>query len=372
MHYKIKRLDNGKYWTRLSLTDRDGNRHQPSKTADTQRELKRWATDMIRKNEDGLLGKKTGKTVREVADEYLHVQVGILKERTLHTRYYAFELFNKTFGKRNFDTLTRRELTAWGDRMGREREIKTSSRNALSRHINALMTYAYENGYLFDKDVRIQMRREHTDQEKTLWTAEDVRQFEAIYKDDPAAKLYIVVAHTGLRSNEARSLGWEHIDFKNGLIRVERQALLSRKAGRKKWTTLKSGLSRIIPMSNHLRKILERWRFEQRTWLHEHGAENEQDLVFTRANGQFIYDDYAMKPFQELSERAGLPVITLHTLRHTYATLLIQQGLPLPGIQAMLGHTSLETTVKHYIHVTDEMKDRARIILDELYSDKKA
>lgn len=372
MHYTIKKLDSGKYWTRLSLTDRDGNRHQPSKTKDTQRELKKWAQDMIRKNEDGLLGKQTGKAVQDVVNEYLRVQIGILKERTIHNRHYAFERFTAIFGKRSFDTLTRRELTAWADRIARERGLKTSSRNALSRHVNALLTYAYENGYILDKEARILIRREHTEREKVLWTVEHIQQFEAAYKDHPVAKLYIIVAHTGLRSNEARSLGWEHIDFKNGLIRVERQARQSMKAGRKTWTTLKSGHARIIPMSNHLRKILERWRFEQRTWLHENGADNLQDLVFTREDGQFIYDHFAMTPFQDLSEQAGLPVITLHTLRHTYATLLIQQGLPLPGIQAMLGHSSLATTVKHYIHVTDEMKDRARVILDDLYPDKNA
>lgn len=372
MHYTIKKLDNGKYWTRLSLTDRDGNRHQPSKTADTQRELKRWATDMIHKNEDGLLGKKTGKTVHEVADEYLQVQVGILKERTLSNRHYAFDTFGKTFGKRAFDTLTRRELTAWADRIARERELKASSRNALSRHINALLTYAYENGYILDKEARIQIRREQTEREKVLWTVEHIQQFEAAYKDLPVAKLYIIVAHTGLRSNEVRSLGWEHIDFKNGLIRVERQARESMKAGRKTWTTLKSGHSRVIPMSGHLQKLLERWRFEQRTWLHENGADNLQDLVVTRADGRFIYDCHIVVPFKEMARQANLPVITLHTLRHTYATLLIQQGLPLTGIQNLLGHRSLATTVKHYLHVTDETRDRARHLLNDMYTDKNA
>ncbi|WP_026830796.1 tyrosine-type recombinase/integrase [Exiguobacterium antarcticum] len=372
MHYTIKKLDNGKYWTRLSLTDRDGNRHQPSKTKDTQRELKRWATDMIRKNEDGALGKKTGKTVQEVADEYLQAQVGILKERTIYHRHYALDIFNKTFGKRVFDTLTRRELTAWADRTGRERGLKTSSRNSLSRHINSMFTYAYENRYILDKEARIQMRREQVEREKTLWTVEHIQRFEAIHKDDPTAKMYIIVAHTGMRSNEIRSLGWEHVDFKNGLIHIERQAAQSMTAGRKNWTTLKSGRGRVIPMSQHLRKMLERWRFEQRAWLHEHGAENVQDLVVTREDGCYIYDCRVMRPFHEKAAQAGLPSITLHTLRHTYATLLIQQGLPLTGIQNLLGHGSLTTTVKYYLHVTDEIKDRARVILDDLYSDKNA
>lgn len=371
MHYTIKKLDNGKYWTRLSLTDKDGVRHQPSKTKDTQRELKKWAQDMIRKNEDGLLGKKSG-SIESVASEYLEVQVGVLKERTLYNRYYAFKIFAGAFARRKFDTLTRQELTAWADRFAREKGLKTSSRNALARNINSLLKYAYEHGYIHDKEARIQIRREHKEREKTLWTIEDIRHFETVYKDDPLAKMYIIVAHTGMRSNEVRSLGWEHIDFKNGLIRVERQAAQSMKAGRKTWTTLKSGHSRVVPMSDHLRKFLERWRFEQRAWLHEHGTENLQDLVVTREDGRFIYDCHSVLPFQAMARQADLSVITLHTLRHTYATLLIQQGLPLTGIQDLLGHRSLATTVKHYLHVTDEMRDRARHLLDDMYTDKNA
>ncbi|KTR27937.1 hypothetical protein RSA11_04575 [Exiguobacterium indicum] len=371
MHYTIKKLDNGKYWTRLSLTDKDGVRHQPSKTKDTQRELKKWAQDMIRKNEDGLLGKKNG-SIELVIAEYFEAQEGILKESTLYTRRYAFRTFSDAFARRSFDSLTRKELTTWADRSARERGLKTNTRNNLARNINALLKYAQEQGYLHDKDVRIDLRRVNKEREKTLWTIEDIQHFETVYKDDPAAKMYIIVAHTGMRSNEVRSLGWEHIDFKNGLIRIERQATQSKKAGRKTWTTLKSGHSRVVPMSDHLRKFLERWRFEQRAWLHEYGGQNEQDLVVTLKYGSYIYDKMTTYPFREMARRANLPEITLHTLRHTYATLLIQQGLPLTGIQNLLGHRSLATTVENYLHVTDEMKDRARSLLDDMFADKNA
>lgn len=370
MHYTIKKLDNGKYWTRLSLTDRDGNRHQPSKTADTQRELKRWAQDMIRKNEDGLLGKKTGKTVEHVVQEYFEEKQGILKEMTLQTRRYALGPFLAAFKGRLTSSLTQRELTSWIDRHSRERGIKPVSRNMVARHLNAVLVYAFEAGYLRDKDVRVKMLKTARNRDKVLWTIDHIKHFEELYATEPKAKLFILLAHTGLRSNEARSLAWEHIDFKNGVIHVKRQAMYSGVAGRKKWTTLKSGNSRTVPISNHLRKVLERWRFEQRTYLHEHGADNVQDLVFTTPAGYYLYDRVALNTFYALTEETDLPPATPHTLRHTYATLLIQQGLPLTGIQSILGHADLSTTVQTYLHITDEMKDRARHLLDDMYDEK--
>ncbi|KOP29520.1 hypothetical protein ADM98_11680 [Exiguobacterium sp. BMC-KP] len=370
MNYKIIKLDNGKYWTRLSLTDRNGVRHQPSKTADTQREIKRWAQDMIRKNEDGLIGKKTGLDLEALTSEYLVEKQGILKEMTLYARRVSLGPFLRVFGSRKVSSLNKREITSWLDRHARERQLKANSRNSIARHINSLLSYSYEAGYHSDKELRIAMLRSPKERERVLWTIEHIKLFEELYWFEPRAKLYILLAHTGLRSNEARSLGWEHIDFKNGTIRVERQALMSAQAGIKRWTTLKSGNARVVPMSRHLRTFLERWRFEQMTWLNESGHENVQDLVFTSENGKYIYDKLTMPHFRLLAKSAGLPVITLHTLRHTYATLLIQQGLPLTGIQAILGHADLSTTVQTYLHVTDEMKDRARDLLDEMYEEK--
>lgn len=372
MHYSIKRLDNGKYWTRLSLVDKDGKRHQPSATRNTQRELKKWATEMARKNEDGLLGKRSGVQVASLVTEYLERQVGILKEQTLYIRKYELARLVQQFGRRDIRSLTKKELTDWTDQLALVRGIKTSSRNAGARHINAFLRFAREQEYLTDPDVRIPMRREYKEREKTLWSIEDIKTFEAICKDEPDAKLYIALIHTGMRSNEARSLGWEQVDFQHNVIRIERQARQPYKAGIKHWASVKTGESRVIPMSQHLRKILERWRFEQRAWLHGHGASNEQDLVFTLANGLFIYDAQSMIPFKRYLAGTDLPMITLHTLRHTYATLLIQQGLPLTGVQAMLGHANLSTTVGQYLHVTDEMKDRARTLLDTMYDDKNA
>ena len=370
MHYTIKKLDNGKYWTRLSLTDRDGNRHQPSKTADTQRELKRWATELIRKNEDGTLGKKTGKNVEDLITEYTEVKAGILKESTLYGRRYALATFAQAFKGRKISSLNRREINAWLDRHARERNLKPASRNSIGASINALLVYSYESGYLFDKDIRIKMQKNTRKTNRKLWTIEQIKLFEELYWFDPRAKLFLLLAHTGLRSNEARSLGWEHVDFKNGRIHVERQAVMPTQSGVKRWTSLKSGNTRVIPMGKQLRKLLERWRFEQRSWLHENGADNVQDLVITGPSGEYLYSNRAMNDFRLLIRAADLPPITLHTLRHTYATLLIQQGLPLPGIQSLLGHADLSTTVQTYLHVTDEMQDRARILLDDMYNEK--
>lgn len=372
MNYKIIKLDNGKYWTRLSLVAKDGSRYQPSKTARTQGELKRWAMDEIRKNEEGLTGRAKKIRVADVVTEYMAKHATLLKDMTLHVRHYELLRLTQHFGTRDISKLTRKELIEWTDQMAAMRGIKTSSRNAGARHINALLKYAREQDYISDRELRIPMRREYKEREKTLWTLEHIKQFEERYKDEPEAKLYLTLIYTGMRSNEARSLGWGQVDFKDNVIHVERQAHQPYKAGRKTWATVKTGESRVVPMSNRLRKILERWRFEQRTWLHAHGADNEQDLVFTLANGQYIYDAYATRTFKRLLEDTDLPSITSHTLRHTYATLLIQEGLPLTGVQAMLGHANLSTTVQTYLHVTDEMKDRTRTLLDAMYDDKNA
>jgi integrase len=65
---------------------------------------------------------------------------------------------------------------------------------------------------------------------------------------------------------------------------------------------------------------------------------------------------------------AGLPAeVRFHDLRHTAATLAIKQGIPVPTVSKMLGHSDPAMTLRRYAHVLDEMRDDAARAMDELF-----
>ena len=71
----------------------------------------------------------------------------------------------------------------------------------------------------------------------------------------------------------------------------------------------------------------------------------------------------------KLCTRQGLPHISVHSLRHQYATILLEQGYSLPVISAVLGHSSIHTTFEFYAEIMDET-DEIKVFMNELYSSK--
>jgi integrase len=84
----------------------------------------------------------------------------------------------------------------------------------------------------------------------------------------------------------------------------------------------------------------------------------ETGLVFTRENGQVLHPEHVTKRFARLVRDAGLPPITLHGVRHSYATAALAAGEPLKVVSERLGHASTSITANLYQHVLPSMDER--------------
>ena len=96
-------------------------------------------------------------------------------------------------------------------------------------------------------------------------------------------------------------------------------------------------------------------------------AWQDNDLVFVNSIGQPIEAQHLVRrSFYPLLERAQLPRIRFHDLRHTAATLLLGQGVHPKIVSEMLGHSQIAVTLDLYSHVTPTMHEQAAQALDEL------
>jgi integrase len=89
------------------------------------------------------------------------------------------------------------------------------------------------------------------------------------------------------------------------------------------------------------------------------GYWRDPDLVFTTADGGPIAPRNLIRRFKELIERADVPKIRFHDLRHCHATLLLQEGLPAKVVSERLGHASIAITLDTYSHVLPNMQEQA-------------
>jgi integrase len=178
--------------------------------------------------------------------------------------------------------------------------------------------------------------------------------------------LYVLAVHTGLRQGELLGLRWEDVDLKNGLVRVKRT--LTRRKGRlllgepktkRSRRTVRLTESAVEALIEHLARQME--QMERLGDLYE-----GQGLVFATQRSTLVNPTNLRKrSFAPLLERAGLPAIRFHDLRHTCATLLLSRNVNPKIVSEMLGHASIAITLDTYSHVLPDMQDSAVRALED-------
>ena len=181
---------------------------------------------------------------------------------------------------------------------------------------------------------------------KTL-PAEQLGAFLREAKESGVYELYYLDLATGLRRGELLGLKWEDIDLQNGIIHVRRQ--VARVDGEVKELPLKTKNSyRNISISQDAVAMLT-----------EMEAHRSSDYVFPSSTGGPISPDSVNNMLHRVLKRAGLPSIRFHDLRHTFATLALQNGVDIKTVSGMLGHFSAGFTLDTYAHVTTSAQKEA-------------
>lgn len=145
---------------------------------------------------------------------------------------------------------------------------------------------------------------------------------------DYLKNIYTTAFYTGMRLGELLNMKWSWIDFDQNIIKVQ---------GSDTFTT-KNKKDRIIPISSTLR-ILFTTQFPKVIDL------NRNDFIFTRGNGIKLNEEFISKQFKKTVRNSGLDdKIHFHTLRHSFASMLVQRGVSLYVVKELLGHEDLSTT----------------------------
>ena len=174
---------------------------------------------------------------------------------------------------------------------------------------------------------------------KTL-TQEQLSAFLQEAKATGVYEMYYIELATGLRRGELLGLKWKDVDFANGTIRVQRQ--VARINGEIVEAPLKTKNSyRTVTIGPDAVGILK-----------EQKEKTEDEYVFPSPNGGPISPDSVNHMLQRVLRRAGLPQVRFHDLRHTFATLALQNGVDIKTVSGMLGHYSAGFTLDTYTHVT--------------------
>jgi integrase len=169
----------------------------------------------------------------------------------------------------------------------------------------------------------------------------------------------VVVAATGCRRGEVLALRWS--DIVDGRATISRSMTQTR--GVVGFKSTKTEQPRVVSLRDtEALPALEEHRKQQDEFRAQFGADYQADLdlIFANPNGSPLRPDSVSAAVSLLFRRQKLPKgASLHSLRHTHTSILIDRGVPLAAISARLGHSSIRTTQEIYAHMIHGQDDEA-------------
>jgi integrase len=174
--------------------------------------------------------------------------------------------------------------------------------------------------------------------------------------------LWIFLLLTGCRRAEALAIKWSSIDWERATVSISQAVTYVRtkeslglqaglRVGQLKTRSSRRVISLNADVLNALRQHQERQLFQ---WQGIEGWQ-DNDLVFCNETGGYMNPDSATQAFRRALSRAGIEGVTLHSLRHTFSTLLFRQGVHLKAVSSMLGHSDIGTTANTYTDVIQDV-----------------
>jgi integrase len=187
---------------------------------------------------------------------------------------------------------------------------------------------------------------------------EQARRFLEACRGERLEALFVLAVHTGMRQGELLGLKWEDVDLEAGTLQVQR-ALAQTNDGPVLAAPKSAKSRRRIKLTGASVEALKRHRAAQNAErLRLGGIWEDRSLVFPNRTGGFL-SPYLLTdgPLKRPLERAGLPPIRFHDLRHTCATILLSRGVHAKLVQELLGHATISITLDTYSHVLPGMDD---------------
>jgi integrase len=343
----------------LDFYDQHGKRQRismPEGTTKTQaKEELRAIEEMVSKG--AFLPVKRTPLFFEVAKDWLDYKKPRIRETTWevyegHVRNHFQEL--DTFKINRITIATIEQFIT--DRQAKGMNIGTLRKILVS--LGQILSYAVKHKYIDFNPLREAERpREQAngndEEEKiNILNPEQIKVFLDSVMDQKYRTLFLMAIMTGARQGELLGLKWGDIDWEN------KQVFIQRTFNKGRFFNPKTkGSRRKIDLAPALVQELKKWRLAC--------PANDLDLVFpNRASEALNYSNMVQRHFLPALRAANLPRIRFHDLRHTYASLLIEQGENVKYVQTQLGHSSPTVTLNVYAHLMKPTNQEAACRLE--------
>lgn len=341
--------------------DREGNRVRKYRTFDTKRDATRAFNEHKVKMDKGTQVLPSEYTFAQWLDYwYKDIILPQIEETTAYGYRGMIENYLKPqLGEIRLQKLTARDIQQYYTWLMDEKEL---SPNTVIKHHNLLtntLNAAERQEYITKNPMRAVSPPKKRQREAKFYTPE---QLGILLDKAVGTRLELPVficAYLGLRRGELCGLRWSDVDLEHKTITIENTRTQAGKKEIEKGTKTASS-TRTLYLPDTLCDMLKAAKEHQQACRAEYkNAYDDNDYVVVMEDGRPFRPNYLSELFSKFLADNDLPKIVLHELRHTFASLSNQAGIPAYNIGKALGHSTPATTQKIYTHLLDQTHTQA-------------
>lgn len=244
-------------------------------------------------------------------------------------------------------------------------------------HYHALLRRAFQQAFKeeridanpFDRVGRPKKNKFHGEN----YTQEELLTLLHLARGDVIYPAILLAGAMGLRRSEALGVRWSRIDWEKRTVLLDTKIVEYRENGKKKVEPVEEmknkSSRRTLPLPDPVVEMLQVQKDHREVYRKMfQGSYSTQYLDYVCVNqlGELLRPSYVTDHFRELLEKYGLRHIRFHDLRHTFASLLINQDVPLINVSNFLGHSDLSTTANIYAHLDKASKQASAAVISDI------
>lgn len=231
--------------------------------------------------------------------------------------------------------------------------LSTKTQKCYLGFVSDIFNYAITCNIVSSNPCRYVKTIKTEPRERVVFTLEESQEFiEKLQSAEPRYRaMFTLAIYSGLRHGELLGLKWDDIDFNSRVLTVNRVAEYTTEKGyffgEPKTKSSQRSLKLPVPVMDMLSQY-RRAQSVQRLAIGDKWKNN--NLVFPNDYGAIMHQSISRRWLQNFCKENGLPVVTVHGLRHANASLLISSGADVKTVSSTLGHSQTSTTLDIYAH----------------------
>jgi integrase len=205
---------------------------------------------------------------------------------------------------------------------------------------------------------------------------EDQDKFIRALKGDRLEPLFLLALGTGMRVGELLALTWDKVNLEEQTIKITHSLAYVKNPETNHlefhlYDPKTPHSRRLVPLTNSVMSILRQHKKTQLAERLRYGnVYNDMGLLFCTELGGYLSPRNINRKVYKLVEKLGLPHISFHSLRHTFATRAFENDMKPKAIQEILGHSDISTTLNTYTHLLEDTKHKEMSKLENMFSIK--